>query len=108
MNKDETLAVEEQQVVELLRTGLDALDRTVSISEPDTAAFMARLEEQRRILRKRFMRDLLLFLAAACSLLGVMGFVLFKVPMLFMVLYGAGFLLPALLYNKERERVREE
>jgi hypothetical protein len=111
MNKDEHFSAEkeEQQLAELLRSGLDTLDRTVSITEPESAAFAARLEEQRRMLRKRFVRDLLLFLAAACSLLGVMGLMLFKVPMLFMVLYGAGFLLPAILAYKEKEkgRVRE-
>lgn len=110
MNKDEHFSAEkEEQLAELLRSGLDALDRTVSITEPDPAAFARRLEEQRRILRKHFVRDLLLFLVAACSLLGVMGLLLFKVPMMFMVLYGAGFLLPAILAykEKEKERVRE-
>ncbi len=111
MNKDENLSAEkeEQQLVGLLRSGLDALDRTVSITEPDPAVFAARLEEQRRISRRRFVRDLLLFLAASCLLLGVMGLMLFKVPTLFMVLYGAGFMLPAILAYKEKEkgRVRE-
>lgn len=109
MKRDENLSAEDEQLVEMLHSGLDALERTVFIAEPDPAAFARRLEEQRRMLRKQFVRDLLLFLAAACSLLGVMGLMLFKMPILFMVLYGAGFLLPAILVykEKEKERVRE-
>ncbi|MNC41139.1 hypothetical protein D3C75_898910 [compost metagenome] len=107
MKKDEKLSPEDQRVVELMRAGLDALDRTFPVAEPDHAAFAAQLEKQRRIMRKLFIRDLLLFLAMVCSLIGVMGLMLFKLPSLFMVVYGAAFLLPILLALKERERVNE-
>lgn len=101
----EHVSPEDQKLVELLRSSLDALDRVVPSAEPDPAVFAAQLEQQHRTMRKRFVRDLLLFLAVACSLLGVMGLMLFSVPSLFMAFYGAGFLLPLFLVLKEQERV---
>ncbi|MDF2936612.1 MAG: hypothetical protein K0Q90_1985 [Paenibacillaceae bacterium] len=107
MKRDEMLSSEDERTVELLRSSLDALDRMVPVAEPDHAAFAAQLEKQQRLLRKLFIRELLLFLAMACSFLGVMGLMLVKLPSLFMVVYGAGFLLPVLLAYKERKRVKE-
>lgn len=104
---EDELSAEDQHLVDALRSNLDALDRTVSIPEPDPVAFAAQMKMHHRFIRKQFIRDLLLFLAAVFSILGGMGLMLLKLPMLFMILYAASFLFPIFLIHKERERVRE-
>lgn len=105
---DGKLSQEDQQLVEMLRSGLDALDKTVSVSEPDPAAFARQMDMNRSLIHRKFIRDLLIFLVAALSLLGAMGLALFRLPVLFVILYAAGLAFPMLLVRKEHERVREE
>lgn len=109
LKPDAMLAPEDRETIVLLNEGLERLDEWVPVLEPKTQWLELQLAEHAAALRKRFIRDLLLFLLVAAVVLTGLVAALLKLPAVFIGIQGAVLLAcPILLLMKERKRVNSE
>jgi hypothetical protein len=99
---------EDAELIALLQAGLDDLDKAVPVFEPSPQWIEAQLDEHEGIIRKRFIRDITLFLTAALAMLSGMAAAYFKLPSLFLLLHTIGFLsVPLVLFGKGWKKVKD-
>ncbi|WP_135556851.1 DUF5345 family protein [Paenibacillus cymbidii] len=95
-------------VTEAVQAALEWLDREQAPTPPDPAITLALLEEHDRVLRRRFLRDLLLFaLLAVCVLAAMFGLYAATPAALLALQAAAVTLAPLLVARLYRKRVKE-
>jgi hypothetical protein len=105
---DQGLSEEDADTIMLLRAGLEKLDVLVPVIDPDPRWLEANLVEHGKEIRRRFIRDLVLFLMMALLILTGLAAALLRLPMVFFALQGVAWLAaPAVLLANRRKRVRE-
>jgi hypothetical protein len=106
--KDDTgLSEEDAETIRLLRDGLDCLESLAPVFEPAPHWFEAQIEEHAARIRKRFVRDLAIFLSVAVVVLFGLAAAILKVPAAFIVLQAAALLAaPLVALRLYRKRVK--
>lgn len=95
------------ELIGLLRSGLDSLDRAVPFIAPRQQWLLVQLEERRRLARRGFIRDVTLFILTALFILAGLTAAYFQALSVFLLLQAAGLLaLPAVLLMREWKRVK--
>jgi hypothetical protein len=93
--------------VRLLREGLAGLNHSFPVDTPDAEWFERRIEGARKELKRRLIRDLVLFLLLAAGLLTVMAMAILHLPAIFIALQAAGLLaVPFVIARGSRKRVQ--
>lgn len=105
---DELELTGDEELLERLRLGLDSLDRSFPVQQPDPEWLALRLTEHAQIIRKCLIRDIMLFVAVALLILAVMAGILLKLPVLFIAIQVlSGLVIPAaLLVRLQWRRVK--
>jgi hypothetical protein len=99
----------EFETVQLLRTGLEELDGFVPVMEPKLQWLEAQIEEHQSLMRRRFIRDMTVFIGVALLIIFVLISTLFRLPALFIALQAAALLAPPIfLLTLKRKRVKEQ
>lgn len=106
---EDDLTEAEFETVQLLRAGLEELDEIVPVMEPKLQWLEAQIEEHQSFMRRRFVRDLTLFIGVALLIIFVLVSSLFRLPALFIALQAAALLAPPIfLLTSKRKRVKEQ
>ncbi|CAM3506163.1 DUF5345 family protein [Marinicrinis lubricantis] len=100
----EQLSIEEQEIACALKKGLDLLEENVQVTVPDEGWMKQWVSEQQERIKKRAIRDFLLFLTAALLILLALCGVFIQLPMMFIVLQVIVFFAaPVVIFRSERK-----
>lgn len=108
MSERDNSPVGDEELIGMLRSGLDTLDRTVPVVPPEQHRLALQLEEHEAALRKSFIRELAMFITVAVLVLAGMVAAVWRVPVLFVILQTISVLaVPAFLLSQRRKRVKQ-
>ncbi|MCA1059656.1 YxlC family protein [Rossellomorea aquimaris] len=82
---------EQDELMKLLDEGFRSIDDGIDQSTPSEQWFERFAKDQQEQLKKRFRRDLSVFILLACFILAMFFLTLFQMPVLFLLLQGAAF-----------------
>lgn len=104
MNPEEQ---EEEAIIRQLQSGYQLLDEITDVPVPELYRLEAQLMEHGKSIRRRFIRDLTLFLATAVCVLLVMAAAFWKLPAAFAALEILAFIAPAIIIGSARRRMKQ-
>jgi len=108
-NDQENLDEHDLALIESLRGDLDDLDRLAYTELPELNALAANIAEHQTAMRRKFWRDLGIFLLIALCLLGAFFAISMQIPYAFaaiQLLAAIGVPIALLLYKAARKRVK--
>jgi len=99
---------EDELTVKHLRDGLEKLDQWNPVSTPNLQWFQQNVELEKKRIRKKQWKDLLLFISVAVLVLTVVIAAVYRQPILFLYFQLVGIILLPLALNKTRKKVSNE
>ena len=99
---------EDELTVKQLVDGLEKLDQWNPVSTPDLQWFQQNVELEKKRLRKKLWKDLLIFISVAVALLTVLVAFVYREPIIFVYFQLVGIILLPLVINKTRKKVSNE
>lgn len=100
---------EEMEIVKRIQTGLDGLERISPVDTPDRQWFQDQVSRHQKLLRRRFIKDLLIFLSIASIVLSVSLAALARMPAVYLSLQAAALLaVPVIWTVNRRKRVNDQ
>ena len=99
---------EDELVVKQLIDGLEKLDQLNSVSTPNLQWFQQNVELEKKRIRKKQWKDLLMFISVAVFVLSVVMAVVYRQPILFLYYQLVGIILLPLAISKTRKKVSNE
>lgn len=107
-DKKDFLMEDDETTVKQLIGGLDKIDQWNPVFTPDLQWFEQRVELEKQKLRKKQIKDLMIFLSLAVLILVVVIAVVYRQPIVFLYFQLIGIVLLPLAFNKRRKRVSNE
>ena len=99
---------EDELTVKQLIDGLEKLDQWNPVSTPNLQWFQQNVELEKKRLRKKLWKDLLIFISVAVALLTVLVAFVYREPIIFVYFQLVGIILLPLVINKTRKKVSNE
>jgi hypothetical protein len=84
---------DEEQLGKLLKEGFKPLEKNIDEDTPAQQWFEQFVIEQQSLQRSKLKKDILLFLCVACLILTAFAITLLQLPILFLIIQGAVFIL---------------
>ncbi|MBO9129161.1 YxlC family protein [Bacillus sp. 165] len=109
--KEQNDAIEEKPFLEIKRLNqeLESMEKIYSNHPPDILLFKQQIEQQKLQIRKKFRRELSLFLLTALFIISIVLSTLVYSPVLFAALQAVGvILIPAYLLIERRKSLTED
>lgn len=107
--RTEMIGEEELQTVKQIQAGLNALEQMCSVNTPGRQWFEEQIAQHQKLLRRRFIRDLLLFLSLAFVVLSASLAALARIPAVYFALQAAAVLaVPVIWAANRRKRVKDQ
>lgn len=107
-NSNAKLDDEDELTVKQLRDGLEKLDQWNPVSTPNLQWFQQNIELEKKRIRKKQWKDLLMFVSVAVFVLSIVIAVVYREPILFLYFQLVGIILLPLALNKTRKKVSNE
>jgi hypothetical protein len=74
--------------IEFIIKGLDSIDKGIKVETPNIEWFEQMVLEQKEVARKKFVKEVSIFLLLAIIIVSVVLFTLYQVPLIFFALQG--------------------
>lgn len=107
-NKSENSKVKDEETVKQLVDGLEKLDQWNPVSTPNLQWFQHNVELEKKRIRKKLWKDLLMFILFAVLLFSVMIAVVYHEPSIFLYIQLVGIILLPLALKKTKKEVSDE
>jgi len=105
---DTSASDQDSDEIQQLKVALDELEQAIPVMTPNIQWFEQQVIEQRKMLKRRFIRDLSLFIILALVVLTLSFAAYNAIPQLFMLMQLVPFLvIPFYVVQKARKRVSE-